>query len=139
MPIYQDSRNKIHETALQIMYSFLIMERLNLEIDFIDTLENITGADYPEIDIFLKEILLKSLKYQSEAVSICEEKLNNWKFKRLNLCIQAIFILSFVHYKYMEDVDKAVIINIAVKLAKKYGDSTDYKYVNAVLDKALDD
>ena len=39
----------------------------------------------------------------------------------------------------MKDSDKAIVINIAVKLAKKYGDGKDYKYINAVLDNALDE
>ena len=38
------------------------------------------------------------------------------------------------------EIDKAVIINNAVKFAKKFGDGgeKDYKFVNAILDKCLD-
>ena len=40
-------------------------------------------------------------------------------------------------FYYVKDVDKKVVIDVAVKLAKKYLDSTDYKFVNAILDKTL--
>ena len=35
------------------------------------------------------------------------------------------------------DLDKPIIINESIRLAKKYGAEDGYKFVNAVLDKAL--
>ena len=61
----------------------------------------------------------------------------NWTFNRINKLEQALLILSYSHFYYVKDVDKKVVIDVAVKLAKKYLDSTDYKFVNAILDKTL--
>ena len=36
-----------------------------------------------------------------------------------------------------EEIEKSALINVAVTLAKKYLDEKDYKFINAVLDKAL--
>ena len=60
----------------------------------------------------------------------------------MNLVIQAIFIVSIAEFYFVEEkVDKAIIINNAVKFAKKFGDGgeKDYKYVNAILQNCLKD
>ena len=59
-----------------------------------------------------------------------------WNFDRLNLVEQSILIMSYTH-KQTQKVDKGIVINIAVKLAKKYLDGDDYKFVNGILDKVL--
>ena len=99
-------------------------------------METIT-EEYKNVDIYIRELLLISLKNQNVAITNIEKYLDKWAFNRLNYCMQAILILSYCEFFYIKDSDKAVIINIAVKLAKKYGDERDYRFVNAVLDKAL--
>ena len=59
-----------------------------------------------------------------------------WSFDRLNLVEQSILIMSYTH-KQTQDVDKSIVINVAVKLAKKFLDKDDYKFVNGILDKVL--
>jgi N utilization substance protein B len=133
------SRNKNHEFAMQIMYSFLIRLDLGMTIDFSDEIASIAGKKYEECDLFVKELLLAALKNESEIVTKCSSYLRNWKFSRLNTCVQAILILAIANYDYLKDSDKAVVIDVAVKLTKKYADSTDYKFVNGVLDNCLND
>ncbi len=133
------SRNKIQEQAMQLMYSFLIAQSLNKEIDFKKSIEEVTGVSYDDADYFLKILLVKALKYEKETIEYVSTYLNNWKFERLNFCIQSILILSVTNYKYLDIMDKAVIVNVAIKLAKKYGEANDYKFVNAILDKCLND
>ena len=81
-----------------------------------------------------------SLKNQEIITDYISKFLINWNFSRLNTTIQAILITSVAEY-FIEglDTDKAVIINNAVKFAKKFGDGgeKDYKFVNAILDKCL--
>ena len=135
------TRNQAQEKIVQIMYSFLILENTQAEIDFIPEIENICECSYDEIDVFVKEVLLKSLKNQTKVINYISKYLINWQFSRLNTTIQAILITSVVQYALKEyEIDKAVIINNAVKFAKKFGDGgeKDYKFVNAILDKCLD-
>ena len=63
--------------------------------------------------------------------------MDKWKFDRLNRLNQAILLLSLAHYYGVGEVEKAVVINVAVSLAKKYLDDNDYKFVNAILDNVL--
>ena len=60
--------------------------------------------------------------------------LRNWKWERLPLLTQAILLMSYAHYYYIEKVDKKIVINVAVDLAKKYIDDKQAKFINAILD-----
>ena len=131
------SRNKAHDLAVQTMYAFLMLEKCNQLISFESLIELVFNQEYKDVDIYIRELLLISLKNQNIAITNIEKYLDKWAFNRLNYCMQAILILSYCEFFYIKDSDKAVIINIAVKLAKKYGDERDYRFVNAVLDKAL--
>ena len=136
------SRNKLQELAVQAMYSFLLLQESNVAINFEETLSNICNLPYEECDVYLKEVLLKALKNESKIIAYVQKFLRNWEFRRLNSTIQSILILAvYEYYLIDEKIDKAVIINNAVKLAKRYGDGgeKDYKFVNAVLENCLNE
>lgn len=136
------SRNKLQELAVQAMYSFLLLQESNVAIDFEETLSSICNLPYEECDVYLKEVLLKALKNESKIIAYVQKFLRNWEFRRLNSTIQSILILAVCEYYLIDEkIDKAVIINNAVKLAKRYGDGgeKDYKFVNAVLQNCLNE
>ena len=131
------SRNEYQEIAMSIIYDTLTYDSMNVQYDIKELMSDISGLEYEEIDLFLKEIVVKSINYQEEIIAKIEPKLVNWKFSRLNRLTQAILILSVAHYYYVGDVDKAIVINIAVVLAKRYLIDQDYKFVNSLLDNVL--
>ena len=131
------SRNKIQELAMQIMYDFLIQQSINQTIDVEKTISDLSQMPYENCDLFLKEVLIKSLKHENEIIEKLSSNLVNWKFSRLNICVQAILIIAYCNYFYCDNKEKAIIINVAVKLTKKYADKDEYKFVNAILDKTL--
>ena len=45
--------------------------------------------------------------------------------------------MSYTHYHYIEKVDKKIVINIAVTLAKKYIDDKQAKFINGILDNGV--
>ena len=134
------TRNKAQELIVQLMYSFLILEETKVPINFQESVQEACEMPYEDCDIYIKEVLIKSLKNQEIITDYISKFLINWNFSRLNTTIQAILITSVAEY-FIEDLDtdKAVIINNAVKFAKKFGDGgeKDYKFVNAILDKCL--
>ena len=46
-------------------------------------------------------------------------------------------MMAYSHFYYVEKVDKRIVINVSVDLAKKYVDEKQAKFVNAILDKVL--
>lgn len=136
------SRNKLQELAVQAMYSFLLLQESNVTINFEEALSSVCNLPYEECDVYLKEVLLKALKNESKIIAYVQKFLRNWEFHRLNSTIQSILILAVCEYYLIDEkIDRAIIINNAVKLAKRYGDGgeKDYKFVNAVLENCLNE
>ena len=49
---------------------------------------------------------------------------------------RAVLLLGFAELKFRDDVPSKVVINEAVELAKRYGATDSFKFVNAVLDQS---
>ena len=111
------SRNSNQEKAMTIIYDALTYENIGY--------------------FYVKEVVVKALLNKSKIIEEIEPHLNKWKFNRLNRLAQAILLLSYAHYYYIQDAEKPVVIDVAIRLSKKYLDDGDYKFINAVLDEVL--
>ena len=60
--------------------------------------------------------------------------LHEWSFDRLGYVEQAILLLAASELE-TGDLDRAIIVNEAIELTKKYCDDAAYKLINGVLDK----
>ena len=130
------SRNEEHELIMSCIYDALIYVNMNKEFSVEEIMCSVFDVEFDEISMFSKEMVVKSLSHFNEIKNIFQEKMPKWSFDRINLVEQSILIMSFTH-KQIENSDKSIIINIAVKLAKKFLDKDDYKFVNGILDKVL--
>ena len=130
------SRNQEHELIMTCIYDALVYSNMSKEFSVEEIMTSVFGVNYDEISFFVKEMVIKSLAHVNEIKNVFQEKMPKWSFDRLNLVEQSILIMSFTH-KQTQDVDKSIVINVAVKLAKKYLDKDDYKFVNGILDKVL--
>ena len=93
---------------------------------------------YEECDYFVKAAVVMAVKHFDEAVAAFNAKMRGWTFDRRNRVEQSILLLAYVHYFFVEpDVDKGVVIDIAVKQAKVFLEDKDFKFVNAILDNVL--
>lgn len=73
------------------------------------------------------------LKNREEIDAVITGYLKEWEFGRLDLIDRAILRLGVYELLY-GDLDKAIIINEAVELAKTLGGDQSPKFVNGVLD-----
>ena len=133
------SRTEQQEKIMQIMSSFLVCQKEGLVLNVEETIKDVIGVDYSNVPIYVKEVLIKALKHQNEIILDISKYLKNWTFSRLNTCIQAILIIAYTNYYYIKDdnMNKAIIINIAIELAKKYAEKDEYKFVNGILENCL--
>ncbi|MDO4378972.1 MAG: transcription antitermination factor NusB [Erysipelotrichia bacterium] len=105
----------------------------------------LTGKDINEIfdenlDIndkgsiaFIVESTVGVINNLDELIVQIEPKLIEYQFNRLGYVEQAILLLSA--YELNENkVDRAVVINEAIEIAKKYCDDKSPKFINGVLD-----
>ena len=130
------SRNEEHELIMTCIYDALLYSDMDKEFSVEEIICSVFDVSYDEISFFVKEMVIKSLSHVNEIKAIYQARMPKWSFDRLNLVEQAILLMSYTH-KQIENSDKSIIINIAVKLAKKFLDKDDYKFVNAILDKVL--
>ena len=131
------SRNQLQKVALFAIYDALTYLDMKEAVPIEDIVSRLTDQPYEKADYFVKAALIYSIKHFSEIVAIFNEHMNRWTFDRLNRVEQALLLLSYVHYFYIGEVEKAVVINVAVTLAKTYLDPKDYRFVNGILDNVL--
>ena len=64
------------------------------------------------------------------------EKFAVRSLEQLDAVGRAILLVGLAELKQFDDIPEKVAINEAVELARRYGATDSYKFVNAVLDKA---
>ena len=132
------SRNAMQKVALWAVYDALTYRDMGLDIDVQDIISSLCDLPYEECDYFVKAVLVMCLRHHDEAVAAFNAKMRGWTFDRRNRVEQAILLLAYSHFYYVDpEVDKGVVIDIAVKQAKAYLDEKDYRFVNAILDNVL--
>ncbi len=132
------TRTRAQEIAMTAIYDALNYIYMNEEVPVEDIVSGLTATSYEDADLFVKKCLVHALLHLNDIIPLFQANMPKWKFQRLDRIEQAILLLASTHYFYVEeDVAKAVIINNAVELAKKFLEPNDYKFVNAVLDKTL--
>lgn len=135
------SRNKQQYIIMTVIYDELVDFTMGNGETFRDAsilMAELCECEVNEIPPYVMTSVNETLKHYGEIISILEPHLVDWKWNRLPLLTQAILLMSYAHYKYVEDIKKNIVINIAVELAKKYlGDKKDVSFINAILDKVL--
>ncbi len=131
------SRNKQHNIAMSLIYQILCLQDLHIDYDIKDLIASGLDQDFNDVDIYIKQVVVSAILHQKEIVDAFIPHLRKWKFDRLAKVEQAILMLAYSHYYYVKDVDKKIVINIAVNQAKDYLNKDDYKFVNAILENVI--
>lgn len=131
------SRNQNQEKVMFVIYQMLFYTRMKQEFDIKLLIEDTMEDDYDNIDIFVKEVSIKCAVNFNEIYNLIVPNCTTWKMERINLIVIAILMLGITEYKFINDIEKPIIIDVCVKMAKKYAGENDYRFVNALLDKVL--
>ena len=120
------NRHEAREKIVFALYQHLLLKK-DINECFVD---NFVLED---VDEFIEKI--REDLYINETNYIYEigENLVKWSFDRLNLVEQAILLEAVSEIKLNLN-EKAVTIDEAIILTKKYCDEESYKYINGVLD-----
>lgn len=121
------SRHTLRETAMTCLYQYFL---LNTDIKTIvyDNAGN-------EVDTFLYTLTIDAVKYKEHYIAKINSVLNDeWTFDRLGCVEKAILLMAAAELDF-ETAAKAIVIDEAVTLSKKYCDEETYKLINGVLDR----
>lgn len=133
-------RNQQHYIIMTIIYDELVDFSTNvseMERDARELISEMCDQPYDEVDDFTKNVIILSLTKYGIIRDAYIPYLKSWKWERLPLLTQAILLMSYAHYYFVEKSDKRVVIDVAVNLAKKYIDIKQSQFINAILDGVL--
>lgn len=100
-------------------------------------LEMVKDYGLEKVPPFIEDMVNLSLLHYGDAVTAFSINLVDWRWERLPLLTQAILLMSYTHYYKVEKISKAIVIDVAVNLAKEYIDEKQTKFIHAILDKTL--
>lgn len=134
------SRNQQHYIIMTVIYNELTdftfgEQKVNRSAQ--ELIASLCECDIKDVDPYIVDSVMVSLQRYGEIKNAYLPYLVNWKWERLPLLTQAILLMSYTHFYFIEKVDKKVVINIAVNLAKKYIDEKQAKFINGILDNGV--
>ena len=137
MPI---TRNQSHHLVMTVIYNELVDYNFgdgSFVRDAREMLVEYFQAPLEDIDPIVINTVVYALQKYGDIVAAYTPYLRNWKWERLPLLTQSILLMSYSHFYYAEKVDKKIVVNVAVDLAKKYIDDKQAKFINGILDGVL--
>ena len=133
----ETSRNQQHFIIMTAIYNELTDftfgdKQVNRSAE--EVISSLCECNIKDVPSYIIDTVMVSLSKYGEIKTAYVPYLKNWKWERLPLLTQAILLMSYSHFYFIEKVDKIVVINAAVELAKKYIDDKQAKFINAILD-----
>lgn len=133
MSIKKSARRRARELALQGLYGWFISPD-GAEIGLIEAnlreLEGYDKADHALLEKILHGVLREHAALQTEIEPFLDRPVNELSPVEYSVLMVAAFEL-----KNSLDVPYRVVINEAVEMAKEFGGTDGFKFVNGVLDK----
>ena len=136
------SRNQENFIIMTVIYDEIADQtagRGNSFRDVDEIISEITDDPIPfkEHSNYVQNMISSVLNHYGEIINAFTPHLRNWKWERLPLLTQSVLLMSYAHFYYVEKIDKRIVINTAVELAKKYIEEKQAKFINAILDEVL--
>ena len=127
----KSARRRSRELATQGLYQWLLSGSPRGEIDAqLRGAQGFDKADHEHLNAILHGVIRDS-EALSAAIAPCLAR----PIEQLSPVERAVLLVAAFELKNHVDIPYRVVINEAVELAKTFGGSDGYKYVNGVLDK----
>ena len=122
--------------ALQVLYALDINPEADAELN--DTVTMRVDGD----NLAFSESLVNTVQeHLSEIDRIISAHLRRWSIDQLNVVDKCILRIGIAELLFAEKqhVDKGIIINDAVAMAKEFGGESSYRFINGVLNAVSDE
>lgn len=124
-------RRKARHYALQALYQWQMAQASPADIEA----EFRSDYDFDAVDLEYFQAILHGVPAQVEELDALYEPLLDRGLDELDPVERSLLRLGCFELRERVDVPYRVVINEAVALAKKFGASESYRYVNGVLDR----
>lgn len=133
------TRSSEREKTMQALYQVFLFIENKEEFDAKKALSDQYGVStYEEVPVFSRVLFALSLEHLEESEKLIGKYLHNWTFERLDNVAKAILVEAVSEANYNHLSPRKVIISQAVSLAKNYLGEGQHRFINAVLDKAIE-
>jgi N utilization substance protein B len=123
------TRREAREQVLQVLYSVVIGDR-----EPKDAVSEVCGESADgEQRAFVEELAVGTLEYATEADRIVSPLLEGWTIERLPTIDRLLLEMATFELHCRPETPKAVAINEAVALAKRFSTEDSGRFVNGVL------
>lgn len=124
----ETSRHKLREVGMTCLYQTLLTK-----IDIREVVFN--NSESNEIDPFLYTITIDAYNNKDKYIELINKHINKeWTYDRLGYVEKAILLLACCELD-SNTCDRAIVIDEAINLTKKFCDEETYKLINGLLDK----
>lgn len=88
---------------------------------------------------FTEKLFYQTLENQEQLDSIIQNHIKNWRLDRLATLDKIILRMALCEFLYFEEIPTKVTINEAIEIAKNYSTTKSGKFINGILDAALEE
>ncbi|RUO75655.1 transcription antitermination factor NusB [Pseudidiomarina taiwanensis] len=128
------ARRKARKLAVQAIYSWQLSQNSMTDIEA----QFLTDNDTSKIDVDYFLALVRGVAQQAVSLDQAMEPYLDRPIKDLDQVERAVLRLACFELRERLDVPYKVAINEAIELAKSFGADDSHRFVNGVLDKAID-
>lgn len=128
------ARRKARRLAIQAIYSWQLSDNSISDIEA----EFLTDNDTSKVDIDYFQDLIRGVASQASSLDEALSPFTDRPFADLDQIERAILRVAAYELKLRVDVPYKVVMNEAIELAKAFGADDSHRFVNGVLDKAVD-
>ena len=127
------SRRKSRILAFQGLFSW---DASKAPLEDILSFSWVQNEESQDETTFASLIISGTIDHIDEIDKMIENHLTaSWSMDRINRVTLAILRTSVYEILFQKDIDKKIVIDEAVNIARDYGTDDSYKFINAVLDK----
>lgn len=130
-------RREAREAVLKALYSEEVGKG-EVELILKDILKQPLKEDRDAYK-FAEKLFLKVLNNDAELDEVISSHIDNWQIHRLAMIDKLLLRMAICEFLFFEEIPTKVTMNEAIELGKKYSTSKSGRFINGILDSALED
>lgn len=131
------NRREVRETVLKALYAFQ-MSKDSLD-HIIKTVVKDAVSDDKETRRFAEKLFFRTVEDQDDLDIVIAMHIRNWEIQRLAIIDRLILQMAICEFLNFDEIPTKVTINEAIEIAKRYSTAKSSRFINGILDAALED
>jgi N utilization substance protein B len=129
------ARHRSRQRALQVLFQWDLTKQPveNAISSYYDTLYSEENEEQPAPDAFMEALATGASEMAAGIDRKIEEKSENWRLERMPVVDRNILRLA-VYEMMQEKTPRAVVIDEALELARKFSGEESVSFINGILD-----